>query len=308
MKTLLSISLITLNAMYLAGAADFDVRNEGEFKKCISADARVEKVAGDFKFTEGPVWVPQDGGYLIFSDIPANELKRWDAKSGITIFRRPSNHANGNTIDNEGRLITCEHSGRRLSIWEKDGTINPLVEKSDGKRFNSPNDVAVTSDGTLWFTDPDYGLGGNSREQKGNFVYRFNPKFGSASPMVTDFDKPNGICFSPDERKVYVADSGKPHHIRVFDVTPNEPVRNGKVLCTIEQGVPDGIRCDDAGRIWSSAGDGVHIFASDGTLIGKILTPEPAANLAFGGTDGRTLFITARTSVYSVGTLVKGTR
>lgn len=305
---MMPVSLISLSALCSVAAADFDIRNETEFKKCVSAGAKVEKLAGGFQFTEGPVWVPQDGGYLVFSDIPANELKRWDAKNGITIHRRPSNHANGNTLDQEGRLITCEHSGRRLSIWEKDGTINPLVEKSDGKRFNSPNDVVVTSDGTFWFTDPDYGLGGKPREQAGNFVYRYVPSTGVAAPMVKDFDKPNGICVSPDGKKLYVADSGKPHHIRVFDITPNEPLANGKVFCTIDSGVPDGIRCDREGRIWSSAGDGVHIFAPDGSLIGKILTPESAANLAFGGANGKTLYITARASLYAIETSVTGAK
>lgn len=308
MKKLSGLLLVLWSASHFLIAADFDIRNETEFRKCLPENVKVEKLAGGFKFVEGPVWVPQDGGFLVFSDIPANELKRWDAKNGITIFRRPSNHANGNTRDGEGRLIMCEHSGRRLSIWEKDGTINPLVEKYEGKRFNSPNDAAVKSDGTIWFTDPDYGLGGKPKEQAGNFVYRYDPKNEKVTLLVKDFDKPNGICFSPDEKKLYVADSGKPKHIRVFEVKDDGTVANGKVFCAIDSGVPDGIRCDREGRVWSSAGDGVHIFAVDGSLLGKILTPETPANLAFGikeGAEGKTLYITARTSLYAIETLIK---
>jgi gluconolactonase len=163
----------------------------------------------------------------------------------------------------------------------------------------------VKSDGTVWFTDPDYGLGGNKKEQEGNFVFRFDPKTKQVSAVVKDFDKPNGICFSPDEKKLYVADSGKPHHIRVFDVQKDGTLANGKIFCVIDKGVPDGIRCDKQGRVWSSAGDGVHIFAPDGSLIGKTLVPESPANLCFGGKDGKTLYITARSSLYAIGTLQK---
>jgi len=308
MKYSFNIASVLWSTLHFLTAADFDIRNEAEFKKCVPEGAEVGKLAGDFKFTEGPVWVSQDGGYLVFSDIPANELKRWDAKNGITVFRRPSNHANGNTLNNDGLLITCEHSGRRLSIWEKDGTINPLVEKFGGKRFNSPNDAVVASDGTIWFTDPDYGLGGKPKEQEGNFVYRFDPKNDKVTALVKDFDKPNGICFSPDEKKLYVADSGKPKHIRVFDVSSDGTAANGKVFCVIDKGVPDGIRCDIEGRIWSSAGDGVQIFAPDGSLVGKVLTVEAPANLAFGGKEGKTLYITARTSLYAIETSVKAAK
>ena len=183
-----------------------------------------------------------------------------------------------------------------------------LVDSFNGKKFNSPNDVVVKTDGTLWFTDPDYGLGRNKREMDGNWVYRFDPKSKAVTAVVKDFDKPNGLCFSPDEKKLYVADSGEPHHIRVFDVQKDGTVANGKVFCVIDNGVPDGIRCDTDGRVWSSAGDGVQIFAPDGALIGKILVPESAANLCFGGKDGKTLFITARSSLYAIETSVRGAK
>lgn len=305
---LLSTGFALLGSLCLARAADFDIRNEAEFRKAVAPDAKLQRLATDMQFTEGPVWVAADGGFLVFSDIPADELKKWTAKDGLTTFRKPSQNANGNTVDREGRLISCEHSGRRLCRLEKVGQLVTLVDQFEGKRFNSPNDADVKSDGTIWFTDPDYGLGGKPREYEGCFVFRFDPKTKGLTVVAKDFDKPNGIAFSPDEKKLYVADSGKPRHIRLFDVRSDGTVKGGGVFCTIDQGVPDGIRCDAAGRVWSSAGDGVQIFAPDGKLLGKILVPESPANLCFGGVDGKTLFITARKSLYSIPVLVKGAR
>jgi gluconolactonase len=289
-----------------SGAADVDIRDAAEFGKIVAPDAKLQKLATDMQFTEGPVWVAADGGFLVFSDIPADELKKWTAKDGLTTFRKPSRNANGNTVDRQGRLVTCEHSGRRVSLLEKDGSLVTVVDRFGEKQFNSPNDVAVKSDGTIWFTDPDYGLRGQPRDYDGCYVFRFDPKSKALTVLVKDFDKPNGIAFSPDEKRLYVADSGKPRHIRVFDVQQDGTVGNGRVFCEIDKGVPDGIRCDAAGRVWSSAGDGVHIFAPDGKLIGKILLPEAPANLCFGGADGKTLFITARKSLYSIPVRVKG--
>jgi gluconolactonase len=290
-----------------AFAADVEIRNAAEFRRCVPADATVQRLGTDMKFVEGPQWVPADGGYLVFSDIPANEMKKWTPGGGITSFRTPSQHANGNTLDHQGRLLTAEHSGRRVSIVEKDGSTRSLVDQFEGKRLNSPNDIVVQRDGTVWFTDPDYGLPSDpatrqriGKEQPGNYVYRYDVKTSKLTAAVRDFDKPNGLCFSPDEKRLYVADSGAPKHIRVFEVTADGQLANGAVFATIDQGVPDGIRCDSDGRVWSSAGDGVHIFSADGELIGKILVPESPANLAFGGDDLKTLFITARTSLYSI--------
>lgn len=279
-------------------AAEFDIRDEAEFRKIVPETAKVEKFEGGFRFTEGPVWIREGEGHLIFSDIPANELKKW-TPAGVTTFRNPSQNANGNTVDLEGRLVSAEHSGRRVSRTLADGKVETVVDQFEGKKFNSPNDVVVKSDGTFWFTDPDYGLGQNKREIEGNWVYRFDPKTKKATTLVKNFDKPNGLCFSPDESKLYVADSGRPRHIRVFDVK-GETVSEGKVFCTIDKGGPDGIRADAAGRIYSSAGDGVHIFSTDGKLIGKILVPEAPANLCFGGKDFKTLYITARTGLYKI--------
>jgi gluconolactonase len=303
-----ALSLFLLATCSCASTAEFDIKNEAEFRNCVPADAKVEKLAGDFNFVEGPTWVPADGGYLVFSDIPANQLKKWTKDGGVTTFRQPSNNANGNTTDLEGRLVTAEHSGRRISMTEKDGTVRTLVDQYDGKKFNSPNDVVVKSDGTVWFTDPPYGVPkGEKKEQEGNYVFQYDPKIKKTTVVVKDCDMPNGLCFSPDEKKLYIADSGKPRHIRVFQVE-KDGLKNGKVFCAIDKGGPDGIRCDARGRVWSSAGDGVHIFDANGSLLAKILAPESPANLCFGGQDGKTLFIIARKSLYAVQTSVTGAK
>ncbi|MGI8782903.1 MAG: SMP-30/gluconolactonase/LRE family protein [Acidobacteriota bacterium] len=293
--------------MASASASGFDVRNAEEFIKVVGAYAHVEKLAGGFQFLEGPAWVAS-GGYLVFSDIPANQLKKWAPSGGVSVFRDPSNRANGNTLDRQGRLISAEHDGRRVSLTEKSGAVKMVIDQYEGKKFNSPNDVVVKSDATIWFTDPDYGLAGRLRELPGNYVYRFDPKTNEIRAVATDFEKPNGLCFSPDEKRLYIADSGKPKHIRVFNVGPDGRLSGGAVFCVIDTGSPDGIRCDRDGRLWSTAGDGVQIFLPDGTLIGKILTPEAPANLEFGGKDGKTLFLTARKSLYSIRVSVSGPR
>jgi gluconolactonase len=265
----------------------------------LPAGAKVEKLAGGFTFIEGPVWVPEGEGHLIFSDINANRLIRWTPREGATTFRMPSGQANGNTLDAQGRLITCEHANRRVSRTEPNGTVISLVDRYNGLTLNAPNDVAVKSDGTVWFTDPNYGLG---QTQPGRYVFRFHPSNGNATvnALITNFDQPNGICFSPDETKLYVADSGAPRHIRVFDVLTENTLSAGRVFTAINPGAPDGIRTDATGRLFSSAGDGVQIFGADGTLLGRLLTPEAPANLCFGGPGNQMLFITARTSLYGV--------
>jgi gluconolactonase len=305
--------LLLVAASATVSAADFQISSAAEFARCVSAEAKVEKLVGDLGFLEGPVWI-KSGGYLVFSDIPGDELKKWSPSGGLTSFRKPSQNANGNTTDREGRLVSAEHSGRRIALQEKDGTVKTVVDSFDGKKLNSPNDVVVKSDGTLWFTDPEYGLKNDpnakgkklGKEQEGNFVYRHDPKTGKTTAVVKDFVQPNGVAFSSDEKKLYVADSGAPRHIRVFDVKADGTLGAGSVFCKIDQGGPDGIRVDRDGRVWSSAGDGVHIFGGDGALIGKILVPETPANLCFGGADGKTLFITARKSLYAIKVNVTG--
>ncbi|HWN96279.1 MAG TPA: SMP-30/gluconolactonase/LRE family protein [Methylomirabilota bacterium] len=299
-KAIISTWAITAAILGAAEAEPFLIKNEAEFQKCVSANARVGKLATDMAFLEGPTW--HADGFLVFSDIPHNELKKWTPGEGVTTFRKPSRNANGNTTDAQGRLITAEHTGRRLAVTEKDGSLKTLVSECNGKKFNSPNDVVVKSDGTVWFTDPPYGLPkGETKEQEGNYVFRFDPRANKTTVVATNCDMPNGLVFSPDEKRLYVADSsGAQRHIRVFDVKADGTLQGGEVFCKIDKGGPDGIRCDAEGRVWSSAGDGVHIFAPDGSLIGKILVPESAANLCFGGPDGKTLFITARKSLYSI--------
>lgn len=296
----LTTLLLTLPLM----AADFDVKDQAAFQKLFKKGAAVKRLTTDLQFIEGPVWMPQ--GFLVFSDIPANELKRWDGRA-LGTFRKPSNHTNGNTLDREGRLISAEHDGR-VTRTEANGKVTNLVESFEGKRLNSPNDAVVKRDGSIWFTDPDYGLAGRAKEQIGNYVYRFDPATRNITAVVKDFDKPNGLCFSPDESKLYVADSGKPHHIRVFDVQPNGTLANGRIFVVIDKGGPDGIRADEAGRIWSSSGDGAQVFSPEGQLLVRILLPEAAANLTFGGKNGRTLFLTARKSLYAVETRTKAAK
>jgi len=292
-----SAIVLTLTASLCA--ADFEVKDEAQFKKLFTPNAKVERLATDFQFVEGPAWMPE--GFLVFSDIPANELKKWTAQ-GVTTFRNPSGNANGNTIDRQGRLVTAEHGGRRISRLEKDGKLVTVVDSYEGKKLNSPNDVVIKTDGTLWFTDPDYGLSGRPKEQAGNYVYRYDEKTKSITAVVKDFVNPNGLCFAPGEKILYVADSGKPRHIRKFNVNADGTLDAGSVFVAIDKGGPDGIRCDSKGNVWSSSGDGAQVFAPDGHLIARILLPESAANLTFGGSKGQTLFLTARKSLYRVET------
>jgi len=265
----------------------------------LAAGAKVEKLAGGFTFVEGPVWSNEEGGHLVFSDIDANRLIRWSPRTGATTFRMPSNRANGNTRDAQGRLVTCEQTGRRVSRTELDGTVITLVNMYSNKTFNAPNDAVVKSDGTIWFTDPNYG---GSDTQPGRYVYQFHPDnvAGTLRVAATGFDQPNGLCFSPDESLLYVADSGGSGRVRVFDVMPGNTLSAGRVFTIVTPGAPDGMRMDASSRLFSSAGDGVQIFGTNGTLLGRILTPEAAANLCFGGTSNQMLFITARTSLYGV--------
>ena len=309
LATLLLASATIIAAIAAANAGEtFAVGDAAAFHALVAADAKVEKLGTGMKFLEGPCWMTSDGGWLVFSDIPANELKKWTAAGGVTTWRTPSNNANGNLLDQQGLLISCEHSGRRLTRTKADGTVEVIVDSFDGKKFSSPNDVAVKSDGTIWFTDPPYGIPKDQKqEQATNNVYRFDPKTKAITIAIADCDRPNGLCFSPDEKLLYVADSGKPKNIRVFAVGADGTLADSKVFATFDKGAPDGIRCDVQGNVWSSAGDGVRVYSPAGTWLGTVLTPESAANLCFGGADGKTLFITARTSLYAIATLTRQT-
>ncbi len=271
--------------------------------------AHLERLYDGCRWAEGPVWFA-DAGQLVWSDIPNQRMLRWTEGGGVSVFRAPSNFSNGNTRDRLGRLVTCEHGMRRVTRTEPDGSITVLADAYGGKRLNSPNDVVAHSDGSLWFTDPSYGIMSDyegykaEQEQPTRNVYRIDPS-GSITVVADDFTQPNGLAFSPDERLLYIADSAFSHdpsyptHIRVFDVA-GSGLENGRVFATIDTGLPDGIRVDTTGNLWSSAGDGVHCFAPDGTLLGKILVPEVVANLTFGGPRRNRLFITATTSLYAV--------
>jgi gluconolactonase len=270
-------------------------------RQVVAPGESVHLLADSFQFTEGPVWLPQDGGLLIFSDIPADTLYRWTEAGDAEVFRRPSHNANGNAVDREGRLVTCEHGSRTVTRTGADGTVETIASTYQGKRLNSPNDVVVKRDGTIWFTDPPYGIKEIQREQPANYVFRLDP--GAAEPVqvADDFSRPNGLCFSPDERFLYVADSNaKESVVRRFRVTAQNTLADGEVFAKIQPPAPDGIRADADGRLYVTAGDGVHVFATDGRLLGKIRLPVCPANCAFGGPDGRTLFITARTNLYAV--------
>ena len=277
------VSLLAAASLLQSGV---ELVDQSAADKLLPKGAVVEKLAGGLQFIEGPVWISDDGGYLVFSDIPANELKRWDRANGVRTFRSPSGNANGNTLDREGRLLSAEHQAGRISRTEKNGAIVTVVDAFDGARLSSPNDVVVRRDGTIWFTDPTYGIGSRKQETKGNYVYRFDPGATRLTAVVLDAVMPNGLCFSNDERTLYVADSGKPRHIRAFTVDAKGGVDQGRVFATIDKGGPDGIKCDEFGNVWSSTGDGVQVFSPAGKLAARVLLPESAANLAFGGAAG----------------------
>lgn len=276
------------------------------FSRFVMFNAPVKRLCTGFDWVEGPVWFG-DQNCLLFSDIPSNRIMRW-SEDGVSVFRNPSNYTNGHTRDRQGRLVSCEHGMRRVTRTEWDGSITVIADGYQGKPLNSPNDVIVAPDGAVWFTDPHYGIGTDyegfkSPQELPCQVYRVDPS-GQIEAVISDMACPNGLAFSPDGKRLYVADTGRmfhsdPQHIRVFDVLDGRP-ENGRVFHTISPGCADGIRCDTEGNVWSSAGDGVHCIAPDGRLLGKILVPEIVSNICFGGRAKHRLFITATTSVYSV--------
>lgn len=266
-------------------------------------------------FTEGPVWFA-DHECLLWSDIPANRIMRLAPDGSVSVFRDGSNHTNGNTRDRQGRLVSCEHSARRVTRTEIDGTITVLADSFEGQPLNSPNDVVVKSDGSVWFTDPEYGIRlnipGGTKYQAGDYVFRVDPQSGVVTAVARDFDKPNGLAFSPDERVLYVADSAvtdgpdRNSHIRRFEVNADDTLGGGEVFATTV-GVPDGMRVDVEGNLWASAGAKIDVYAPDGALLGQIVDfPAPVTNLTFGGRDRDRIFVTAGGSLFAVGVAVAG--
>jgi len=270
--------------------------------------AKLEKVAGDFQFIEGPIWHPD--GFLLFSDIPANIIYKFASNQQVEVFRHPSGKANGNTLDKENRLLTAEHENRRVSRTEKDGKIITLADRYEGKRLNSPNDLVVKSDGSIYFTDPSYGISKEQQELGFYGVYRLASD-GKLTLLVKDLVLPNGIAFSPDEQKLYVNNS-EARYIAVYDVKPDGTVTNERLFADLKDasqgGVPDGLKVDLEGNVYSTGPGGVWIFSPDGKLLGKISVPETATNLAWGESDRKTLYITGSTSLYRIRLKIAGVR
>jgi len=300
-------------------AGDYEILDP-RFNRLVNGSAHVERLFTGCRWAEGPAWFAA-GRYVVWSDIPNDRMLRYDECDGsVSVFRQPCGNTNGNTVDRQGRLVSCEHSGRRVSRTEHDGSITTLADRWQGKRLNSPNDVVVRSDGSIWFTDPAYGIESDYEGDKAESeigacnVYRIDPASGAVEAVITDMVRPNGLAFSLDEKQLYVVDTGRTHgadnpaHMRVFDVDADGKVSGGRVFADCTAGLFDGFRLDDAGRIWTSAADGIHCYDPDGTLIGKVLVPEVTANCVFGGAKRNVLYICGTTSLYAVRLMVNGAK
>ncbi|MEU9026031.1 SMP-30/gluconolactonase/LRE family protein [Streptomyces sp. NPDC048383] len=278
--------------------------------RCANGDMRLERLHDDCRWAEGPLYLPA-WRQLVWSDIPNDRMLRWDETTGVvSVFRSPAGHANGNTLDREGRLITCEQGNRRVTRTEHDGRITVIADRWNGKRLNSPNDAVVRSDGSVWFSDPDFGItsdyeGHRAPSEIGACnLYRADPATGEVRLVAGDFLGPNGLVFSPDESELYAADT-RAGHIRAFTVDPDGTLSGDRVFTTCPRA--DNIRFDDEGRLWAAAIEsGVHCYAADGDLIGRLRVPEPVSNITFGGPKNNRLFITATTSLYSLVMSVTG--
>ena len=285
--------------------------------RSIDPNARLTRLAGGGSWTEGPVYLAREAA-VMYSDIPNDRALAWSDEGGGAEWRRPNDFTNGNTLDREGRIVHCEHGNRRVARTELDGTRHGLVDSYHGKRLNSPNDVVVKSDGTIWFTDPPYGILSDRegyqapQEQAGCFVFRLDPELGELTVASDAMDHPNGLAFSPAEDRLYVSDTsaepkpGGNHHIVVFDVIDYRELSDPRVLVEMAPGLPDGLRVDEHGDIWTSAGDGIHLIDPEGRDLARIAVPETTSNCVFGGRDGRRLFITASSSLYVIDVLVQG--
>ena len=288
----------------------FDFRSP-RFARYILSNAALETLATGFRWIEGPVWMG-DANCLLFQDLPNDRTMRWIEGQGVSVYRVPSHYANGQTRDRQGRLIACSHRGRCLYRTEYDGHVTTLVDRHAGKRLNSPNDVVVKSDGSIWFTDPLYGIsndyeGGRQASEQPPAVYRLEPETGDIRIVADDFDGPNGLAFSPDETRLYIAETGNQtmpsprQYIRVFNVGPDgATLSGGDIFHKIEAGYCDGLRVDEYGNVWSSAGDGVHCVSAGGELLGRIFVPHRVSNLTFGGLAKNRLFIGGSTTLYAI--------
>jgi gluconolactonase len=287
------------------------------FERLVNSTARLDLLDATSRWAEGPAYIPA-GRYLLWSDVPNDRIMRWDEGSGhVSVFRAPSQNANGNTLDHQARLVTCEQLTRRVTRTEHDGSITVIADRIDGQRFNSPNDVIVGSDGAIWFTDPTYGIDSDYEGRRATSeigrsrLYRVDPADGSVSVAADDFVQPNGLALSADERRLYVSDTGRSHvedgpaHIRVFDVEGGR-LTGGEVFAECTAGLFDGFRLDEHGNVWTSAGDGVRCYEPGGEFIGVIHTPDPVANVCFGGPARNRLFICATGSVYVISLLTNG--
>lgn len=279
--------------------------------------ASLQELANGAVHSEGPVYFHEDDR-VVWSDAHGNRLLRWSPSDNVSVLRDPSDYQSGNYRDLEGRLVACSSGLRAIIRREDNDEWKILVDRYQGKRLNSPNDLVVKSDNTIWFTDPPYGITepnqgyGGEQEQPGSYVYRFDPATGEIYPVVTDMVRPNGLAFSPDESLLYVSDTagfnipGGPHHIRVYEIVSDRHVKNGRVFCVIDPGQPDGFRVDEHGNIFTSSQDSVQVYAPDGTQLGKILIPQTSTNLTFGGKERDRLFITAGHSLYAIDLNTRG--
>jgi len=299
------------------GGAVTRIVRDPRFERLVPAGSELVWLADGAIWAEGPVYLPEDDA-LVWSDVRGNVVRRWSAADGDTDLYRPSDFANGHTLDHDGRILACEHGPRRVSRYEPDGSRTTIVDRFEGKRLNSPNDIVVASDGAIWFTDPPYGILDDNEGYKadselpGCFVFRLDRVTGELAVMSDDLVHPNGLAFSPDETTLYVSDTsiaripGGNHHIMAFDVVDLRRLTRPRVFAVIEPGVSDGMRIDVEGNVWTSSGDGIQVYDPAAVELGRILLPEEAANCTFGGPDGRRLFITATSTLWSIDVGIRG--
>jgi gluconolactonase len=290
---------------------------DDRFERLVPAEARIEALAGGAVWAEGPVYLPDEDA-VVWSDVRSDRVRRWSATDGDRDLYAPGDFANGHTLDHDGRIVACEHGRRRVARYEADGTRTTIVDRYQGHRLNSPNDVIVASDGAIWFTDPPYGILDDSEghradsELAGCFIFRLDRATGELAIASDEMEHPNGLALSPDESTLYVSDTsaarieGGNHHIVAFDVVDGRRLTNARTFVVMEPGFADGMRVDVDGNLWTSAGDGIHVLDASAVELGRILLPETASNCVFGGRDGQRLFITATSTLWSVPVGIRG--